>query len=191
MFPPRVDAEAGAAPDQYWKFGLVLDPSVPAAVPPVGEKLLKLVVPERLNVKPVEAAVVAGRLTVVVLWLADTALLPVAPELQSHVDEMPPVAPFVIALDRFVATVVFVSPDELVARTLQFDPEGVLRLELALNVYLMLPIVTDEPLDGRVVPTVSVAVAFVGVLAVTVTLDAFVIVMVSPALTRLELTVVL
>ena len=140
----RVDAEASAAPDQYWKFGLVLDPFVPAVL-----LVLMLAVLADNVPKPVEPAVVAVRLIVAplcIVFTLFTGTLGVAPLPQSQL--LPPeLPPFVIALNRFVATVEGASP--LNARMVHAaEPDGALNDEL-LNVYTMLPIVTFVLPAGR------------------------------------------
>src|SRR5205809_3606278 len=107
MFPARVDAETSAAPDQYWKFGLVFDPFVPAVLLVLMFAVLVDNVP-----KPVKPAVVAVRLMVAplcVVFTLVTGTLGVAPLPQTQL-LVPPPPPFVIALNRFNATAELASP---------------------------------------------------------------------------------
>src|SRR5207249_2222162 len=105
MFVARVVVLARAAPDQYAKFGLVFEPFVPAVLVKV-LKLVRCCPPDWVNVKPVKPCVVAVRLMVALDKFADTAVLGVAPLPHSQVLVVGPVPVFVIALYRFVATVV-------------------------------------------------------------------------------------
>jgi hypothetical protein len=164
-------------------------------VPAVLLNVVKFVAGEvvRLNAKPVEPSVVAVRLRVAPLRIVlalFTATLGVAPLPQTQLLVFP-LPTFVIALNRFVATVVAISP--LTERMLHaVDPDGVLIGTVLLNVYTMLPIVTVELLAGIVEDAVMVAVSLVGAVAVRVSVEGpFVIVMVLPAATPLELIVVL
>ena len=191
MLVARIVALTAAAPDQRWKFGLVLEPSVPVVMTDTVSRLLLNRPEDSAVVKPVDPTILAVTSTLGLVLPVTVTPLPGCVALVPHchvlVLDVPPLAlPLVIAAATSETTVAGVAE-----ALMKHSPDVTVPDQLAvLSRYTIPAIVKVESLSAIVASIAIRSTSTTGALAVTVSGEVFVIVIVLPLATLFALIAV-